>query len=165
MPDINTNGAVTCPDCRGTGDVGGNPSYGPCERCNRTGKIAPQPMPDINKTDLAELIDEILTEDAPNKYVWKTFFTQEEWIRDKLLPAIRSAKTTIEAQAAEISRLRDALKPFVALLNASEASAKSHGRSPDETSDQQAALQFANVGAITIGDFRRARTALEANHG
>lgn len=32
---------VVCPDCRGTGDAGANPSYGPCERCGGKGRVQP----------------------------------------------------------------------------------------------------------------------------
>jgi DnaJ-class molecular chaperone len=35
---------ASCPGCRGTGDQGGNPSYGVCDDCNGTGKVG-QPLP------------------------------------------------------------------------------------------------------------------------
>lgn len=41
--------AVLCPDCRGTGDEGGNPSYGPCQRCGGKGKVHPQPSPIVDE--------------------------------------------------------------------------------------------------------------------
>lgn len=35
---------ASCPGCRGTGDQGGNPSYGVCDDCSGTGKVG-QPLP------------------------------------------------------------------------------------------------------------------------
>lgn len=41
-------GEASCPTCWGTGDQGGNPSYGVCDDCGGSGRIAtPQPTQSV----------------------------------------------------------------------------------------------------------------------
>lgn len=40
-------------------------------------------------------LDEILDEDAPNKWVWKTHESQDEWLREKILPLLRQLRAAL----------------------------------------------------------------------
>jgi chromosome segregation ATPase len=56
---------------------------------------------------LVERLAEILDEDAPNKWVWKTHQSQDEWLRGKILPLLREIRPTLEANDREISDLNE----------------------------------------------------------
>lgn len=92
-------------------------------------------------------------------------------------------KVRAESAAAEISRLRDALKPFAALAdiperledNATVQAGIDYTMDAEEVDGLQRlsggaltsnrATLIVSVDGLKAGDFRRARTALEANHG
>lgn len=44
------------------------------------------------KQDLRERLDEILDEDAPNKWVWKTYSSMDEWLTKSILPLLREIR-------------------------------------------------------------------------
>jgi hypothetical protein len=119
-------------------------------------------MPDINQTDLVARLRRGVPDNPAYEVVWvqnmraflkeEMFRTFPEWRAifsaefETMLAAEAEAATLIETQAAEISRLRDALKPFafqgMSWLHGSEVRIN-----------------------VKIEDIERARTALEANHG
>lgn len=47
---------------------------------------------------VAERLAEILDEDAPNKWVWKTHASQDEWLREKILPLLRDVRATLQGE-------------------------------------------------------------------
>lgn len=106
-------------------------------------------MPDINKTDLVAKLLELLDGHMPGCKQGYACTCGAVWSR------ARSAADTIEAQAAEISRLRDALKPF----------AKAAEDIDDNNHDRWEMWEHPASMNIHVADMRRARTALEANHG
>lgn len=88
-------------------------------------------------------------------------------IRDPLL-CYRAMLHSSPTPAIDIAALLDlcigmaeALRPFVTLVNKSEAVAREHGRNPDDTPDAEIVVRFSEAGGLTAGDFRRARTALQ----
>lgn len=60
---------------------------------------APQAAIEPELAGLAERIRVVLEEDAPNKWVWKTHMSQDEWIRGALLPIIREAASVLRLPA------------------------------------------------------------------
>jgi hypothetical protein len=44
------------------------------------------------RQDLRERLDEILDEEAPNKWVWKTYFSMDEWLTKSILPLLREIR-------------------------------------------------------------------------
>jgi hypothetical protein len=41
------------------------------------------------------LLEEILNEDAPNKHVWKTHESMDEWLKGKILPLLRTIRSAL----------------------------------------------------------------------
>jgi hypothetical protein len=44
------------------------------------------------RQDLRERLDEILDEEAPNKWVWKTYSSMDEWLTKSILPLLREIR-------------------------------------------------------------------------
>lgn len=122
-------------------------------------------MPDINQTDLVARLREIIEafDDDVAEELSQAEAVGERadlWTEtDVPVDILRSAKSTIEAQAAEISRLRDALKPFAEVLKGNYS--HQHDDLPISAGFGRDDLRF----VLSLSDFRRSRTALEANHG
>lgn len=87
-----------------------------------------------------------------------------EKARDAEKKACREAITRAEAAEAEVKRLRQALKPFAEYKTADGYSGTDFLRIKDEHP-----ILFRDLGssesALTVGDFRRARTALASTGG
>lgn len=132
MPDINQNAIEPCGGC-GNSD--------PAKRC--IGCLHPftPTMPDINKTDL---VDRLRAQaDSMEKNL-----LGDSGIRLTEADCMREA-------AAEISRLREALKPF----------AKAAEDIDDNNHDRWEMWEHPASMNIHVADMRRARTALEASNG
>ena len=86
--------------------------------------------------ELNERLSEILDEDAPNKSVWKTFETQDEWLRDKILPLLRDIRAASSIVAAPEGWRRAFLayvEPEDAFTQLAIALCRADGNNPDAT--------------------------------
>ena len=113
-------------------------------------------MPDINKTDLV----------ARLRALNETYGFRSDPL-GYCAGFCREAANTIEAQAAEISRLRDALKPFATVGKIIDGPFGPALFAEDDQAFKSGCAWTENgeTKTLTWGQFRRARTALEANHG
>lgn len=122
---------------------------------------------DLEPTNVGGFMVIEATESPTGK--WVTYEAAAQAIEEIRLGRERQAEMVgqylrrAEAAEAEVTRLREALRPFANLLDVSEASATKDGRDPAGVRDDQMVLSFQNVPGLTVGDFRRARTALGAS--